>query len=89
MNSLVPRLPPSFPSLGVRTANDEKLDGAGERGYRFHAVSTLIAARTQHGLRRSKEWPLSKLKRFVTCTTLGSRFPRWLGLQVLMHAYDF
>ena len=26
MSSLVPRLPPSFPSLALRTANDGKLD---------------------------------------------------------------
>ena len=88
MSSLVPRFPPSFLSLALRTANDGKLDGA------WGTISDSamnLAARTYHkqyGLRHSKEWPLSKLKwlKILTqryffvriCTMMGS-------LLVLMH----
>ena len=66
MTSLVPRLPLSFPSLAYCTANDGKLDGAyREQGWWYQIPRVNLAARTcrrQHGLRPSKEWPLSQLK---------------------------
>ena len=54
MSSLVPRLPPSLPSLAVCTANDGKLDGAWETRLVL-SDSAHLAARTchrQHGLRQ-------------------------------------
>ena len=65
MSSLVPRLPPSFPFLALRTSNDGKLDGAWER---FQILRMNLAARTyrrQHEVGRSKKWQSSIVTEMV------------------------
>ena len=98
MSSLVPRLPPRFPSLQYILQTIESWTEPGE--WRLVISDSAYELTRQNRLHRSEEWLLSMPKWlkiliqhcvFVSeiCTMMGSRFPRQLDLLVQAYTYDF